>query len=82
VRVDGRELLASAGTDGTVQIWDPVTGVLERTLEGHTGWVNGVCAVHVDGRELLASAGDDATVRIWDPASGVLERTLEAHTDR
>jgi len=64
-----------------VRIWDPATGAPERTVEAHTGWVNGVCAVHVDGRELLASAGDDATVRIWDPATGVRERTLEEHTD-
>ncbi|MGQ0778238.1 MAG: trypsin-like peptidase domain-containing protein [Pseudonocardiales bacterium] len=79
VRVAGRELLASAGGDGTVRLWDPATGAAERTLEGHTGRVWGVCAVRVAGRELLASAGDD-TVRLWDPATGAAERTLEGHT--
>ena len=38
VRLDRRELLASASTDATVRIWDPVTGTIERTLE-HTGGV-------------------------------------------
>ncbi|HEU0088189.1 MAG TPA: trypsin-like peptidase domain-containing protein [Pseudonocardiaceae bacterium] len=49
-------------------------------LEGHTGWVNGVCAVRVGDRELLASVGADATVRLWDPASGAAEPPLEGHT--
>ena len=42
VRVGGRELLASAGDDQTVRVWDPATGGTERVLEGHTGWVNAV----------------------------------------
>ncbi|MEJ7716351.1 MAG: hypothetical protein WKF40_11985 [Thermoleophilaceae bacterium] len=68
VRVDGRELLASAAADHTVRIWDPGSGAVERVLEGHTDWVNAVCAVRVDGRDLLASAAADRTVRIWDPS--------------
>jgi len=80
VRVGERELLASAGADGTVRFWDPGTGVAERVLEGHTGGVRGVCAVWVGPRELLASAGVDGTVRVWDPGTGVAERVLEGHT--
>ncbi|MGH3550751.1 MAG: trypsin-like peptidase domain-containing protein, partial [Pseudonocardiaceae bacterium] len=49
-------------------------------LNGHTGWVNGVCAVQVEGRELLVSASGDGTVRIWDPTTGDTERTLAGHT--
>ena len=69
-RPDG-DLLATGGHDGTVQIWrlsdcaDPSKpcGKLLRTLEGHTGKVNGV-AFSPDGR-LLASGSEDGTVRIW-----------------
>jgi len=79
VRVDGRELLASASDDDTVRIWDPGTGVTERTLTGHTSMVLGVCAVRVDGRELLASASDDGTVRIWDPGTARPLHVIPVH---
>jgi WD domain, G-beta repeat len=58
---------ASAGSDGTVRIWDRQTGEQHPTLEGHQDWVHGVCPVTVAGRELLASAGDNCTMRIWGP---------------
>jgi len=58
---------ASAGSDGTVRIWDRQTGEQHPTLGGHQDWVHGVCPVTVADRELLASAGDDCTMRIWGP---------------
>ena len=67
---DGR-LLASAGDDGTVRLWDPATGAGLATLTGHTDTVDAV-AFSPDGRR-LASAGDDRTVRLWDSkATGAL----------
>jgi len=75
VTVAGKELLASAGTDGTVRIWDPQTGEQHAMMEGHQGGVNGICPVTVAGRELLASAGGDGTVRVWDPQNG-RQRTM------
>jgi trypsin-like peptidase/AAA ATPase-like protein/WD40 domain-containing protein len=79
VTVRGREMLASAGDDWTVRIWDPATGEPQAVLEGHEDWVRALCAVAADGRQLLASAGDDRTIRIWDPATGEQHAVLEGH---
>ncbi|HXZ73552.1 MAG TPA: WD40 repeat domain-containing protein, partial [Streptosporangiaceae bacterium] len=79
VTVGGQKLLASAGGDGTVRIWDPATGQLRAVLEGHQGWVYAVCPLTVAGKQLLASAGVDGTVRIWDPQTGQQRVSLEGH---
>jgi hypothetical protein len=57
ITVAGQHLLASAGTDETVRIWDPATGQQRAVLVGHQAAVRGVCAVNVAGQQLLASAG-------------------------
>ena len=75
---DGR-LLASAGEDKTVRLWDPATGQQTRAITGHTDWVKAV-AFSPDGK-LLASAGEDKTVRLWDPATGQQTRAITGHTD-
>ena len=62
------QMLASAGNDGTVRLWDPNDGQYIRSLLGHRDWVRGV-GFSRDGR-LLASTGGDATVRLWDPTTG------------
>jgi WD40 repeat protein len=78
VTVDGRQLLASAGSDHTVLLWDPVTGRRARALVGHTRTINEVCPVTAGGRQLLASASSDCTARLWDPATGQLVAVLRA----
>jgi WD40 repeat protein len=64
-------LLASAGADGTVRLWDPATGhpiaTLHATRAGSRYGVRAV-AFSPDGK-LLASAGTDGTVRLWNPAT-------------
>ena len=66
---DGR-LLATAGRDLTVRIWDPRTGRELRTLK-HERPVTAV-AFSPDGRRVVT--GDDAGVlRTWDACSGCLD---------
>jgi WD40 repeat protein len=79
VAVRGREMLASAGDDRTIRIWDPATGEQQAVLDGHQDWVRALCAVASNGRQLLATAGDDRTIRIWDPATGEQRAVLEGH---
>ena len=78
---DGRPLLATGGEDS--RIWDPASGQLLHTLNGHRGAT--VCCTawgfRPDGRPMLATGGVDRTVLIWDAETGELLRRLTGHTD-
>lgn len=69
---DGRTMLASAGDDRTVRLWDLVTGQpVGAPLAGHASEVTAVASVPLaDGRVFLATGSDDTTVRLWDPVTG------------
>src|SRR5262249_17856589 len=70
---DGK-LLASAGKDGQVRVWDPATGKQLLALRGHLKTISGL-AFSPDGRR-LASASLDGTVRLGDPNTGQVVMTL------
>jgi WD40 repeat protein len=68
-------LLATAGGDGTVRLWDASWGSPRAELQGHRGGVWCVSFSPDGGR--LASGGMDGTVRLWDAASTKCRVALE-----
>ena len=79
---DGR-LLASAGRDRTVIIWDVVSGGMKDTrLAAHTDRIFSV-AFSPDGNR-LASGGADGNTIVWNPRASTRlgSRTLVGHSDQ
>jgi len=70
---DGIHAIA-ASTDGSVRLWNIVTGALERILTEHRGIAYAV-AVSSDGG-MIVSGGMDSTIRVWSFADGSLLRTI------
>ncbi|MBZ5622195.1 MAG: WD40 repeat domain-containing protein [Acidobacteriia bacterium] len=76
---DGK-LLASAGDDSTIRLWDTASRQpIGEPLRGHTNSLFDV-AFSPDGK-ILASTGDDNTVRLWDVAGRrPLGDPMQGHT--
>ncbi len=76
------ERLATAGSDGTVAIWDLESGEQTLTYRDHQvgptpSQVRGV-AWTPDGRSVV-SAGADELVKVWDADTGATSLTYEDH---
>jgi WD40 repeat protein len=66
----------SAGSDGSVRVWDLESGKEQRKMD-HLGAINDL-AVSPDGRRAL-SAGEDNRVKLWDLRTGKLVYAFEGH---
>ena len=76
---DGK-LIASAGWDKTIKLWDAENGKLIDILKGHKDGVNSI-AFSPDGQTLV-SGSEDKTIKIWNVINKPkLIKTLAGHTD-
>jgi serine/threonine protein kinase/WD40 repeat protein len=73
-------LLAAAGVQSTINIWDFTNRVVKFRLTGHRGHVNSV-AFSLDGSRLI-SAGADGAIRVWDVSSQKLVGMFRDPADR
>lgn len=58
-----RKRLATAGVDGTVNLWDVESAKQQATIEAHKGGVHAIA--FAPDSESLATAGADKTFKIW-----------------
>jgi WD40 repeat protein len=72
------QVLASAGADRAIRLWEAPTGKERALLQGHADAVWGI-AFSPDGKT-VASASRDGTVKLWDVATGQVRNTLQGHT--
>lgn len=68
------KILATAGHDRSIHLWDVESGGLVRSLTGHNGAVYDV--VFNPSGTILASASADETIKIWNAISGERLDTL------
>src|SRR5205823_7105383 len=72
---DGTVLFTSSH-DGTIKVWNAVTGALQRTLTGHTARYVMSLALSADGQTLFSSGchfdepGKQGEVKAWDVKAG------------
>jgi WD40 repeat protein/serine/threonine protein kinase len=66
--------LATAGEDGTIRLWDPGSGKLERILVGQDNLV--AMVIWSPDSSQLAARGGDGTIRLWDAESATPMRVL------
>jgi WD40 repeat protein len=74
------KILASAGRDNLVRLWDPGTGKEIKQIAGHESWV--YCVAFSPDAKQLASSSRDKTIRVWDVATGKQLRQLTGHQQK
>jgi WD40 repeat protein len=66
------------GTSNNLEIYNFYTGVLIRTLIGHS---DGVYAIEILNEQFMASGSSDSRLIIWDLSSYTIKYTLTGHTN-
>lgn len=71
------KLLASAGEDFTIRLWDPGTGETKATLTGHVARI--LFLQFSPDSAVLASGASDGTIKLWDAEQGGERATLTGY---
>ncbi len=71
-----KDILVSAGADGTVRWWNPEHGLNLATVQAHDAWARAV-RISPDGKT-VASCGEDGVIKLWDMQSHQRLATLQA----
>ena len=50
--------------DGTIKVWDAITGKHSQTLDGHLAGISAIS--WSPDSQTLASGSDDKSIRLWD----------------
>ncbi len=74
----GGTVLASAGVDQKIRLWDMAEGKILHTFA--TATIVRALTMSGDGK-LLAAAGDDSVIQLWDVATGTAGIKLAGHAD-
>jgi len=73
---DDGSSIASASTDNTIRIFNPLTGLLSATLVGSLGIPTSLVFTKGGG---ITSVGRDSVVRLWDAVTGREIKELTGH---
>ncbi|MYF55531.1 PQQ-binding-like beta-propeller repeat protein, partial [Candidatus Poribacteria bacterium] len=68
------QILASASSYNSIQLWDTTTGNIRHSLTGHTARVESLC--FSSNGQTLVSGSFDGTLRLWNAATGELKKTF------
>lgn len=76
------EHIYSTSVDGRVRMWDPRTGILQKTMKGHSSAVRGI-AISSDGATIATCSWSDGLgscqsgeVILWDAHTGEMQNVL------
>jgi WD40 repeat protein/Flp pilus assembly protein TadD len=74
-----RNFIVSGSGDGTIKVWDVVSGSKQITIRAHKTWISDV-AFSPDSK-LIVSGNRDGTIKVWDASTGAELVPLRGHNE-